>query len=119
MSFETVVTAETAFLHIAAIGVFSTKDMVKFVDHAFLECETREAEKVLLDCSRIVGEMSEADRFRGGQYYAELFGPLIKGAIVLAAGQVTKLGELAARNRGADLLVTDSITEAVDWLISG
>ena len=55
-------------------------------------------------------------RFEGGQMFASLFGGDKKIALVLPAGQVTKMGELAANNRGARLLVTESMDEAVGWL---
>ena len=116
MSFEIVVSAETAYLRVEAKGTYSASEMFAFIDRAFFECNTRKFKRVLLDCSAICGDMSEADRFRHGYRFAETFGPVIKGAVVVATGQLTKLGELTARNRGANLLVTDSAPEAIDWL---
>lgn len=60
--------------------------------------------------------MSEADRFQGGQQVAQIFGSRIKAALIMPVGQVTKLGEMTAVNRGAIFLVTDSREEALTWL---
>jgi hypothetical protein len=60
--------------------------------------------------------MTEAERFRCGQHIAETMGGSVRLAILMPAGQITKLGELAAINRGARVIVTPSETEAVSWL---
>ena len=65
----------------------------------------------------ITGDMSEAERFQGGQRMAEVFGSRLRVALLMPAAQVTKLGELTAVNRGAKLLVTPSETEANAWLL--
>ena len=82
------------------------------------EVDRARKSKVLLDCACMAGTMTEAERFRGGQRIAEVFGSSVQAAVVMPVGQVTKLGEVAAVNRGAVLLVTDSIGEAEHWLRS-
>ena len=72
---------------------------------------------MLIDCRQFEGSMTEAERFQGGQRIAEVFGARIKAALLMPVGQVTKLGEMTAVNRGAKFLVTDSESEATDWLL--
>ena len=62
--------------------------------------------------------MTEAERFQGGQRIAEVFGDRLQAALVMPVGQVTKLGELTAVNRGAKFLVTESEVEAINWLLA-
>ena len=59
-----------------------------------------------------------AELFSAGERIAQVFGSHIKAVVVNRPERIMKLGELAAINRGARFLVTDSETEAMDWLLS-
>lgn len=116
MVFDVVSSVEPDHLQLTVRGEFSTHDMFSLIDVVRTTADKMSRSKVLIDCSQMEGSMSEADRFQGGQRVAEVFGSRIKAAVIMPVGQVTKLGELTAVNRGAIFLVTDSRDEAVTWL---
>ena len=75
-------------------------------------------ESALLDARKVIGRMTESEKFFIGSKIAEIFGSKLKTAIVMRPGDVTKMGELAAVNRGARLLVTESFDDALEWLVN-
>lgn len=104
------------YLKVIATGEYSFQQLFPFIEYMKSETERLGAKFLLVDCSEVQGHIPEVDRFEGGQKMAEVFGPLTQIALILAPGTVTKMGELAAVNRGARLLVTDDPAEAVRWL---
>lgn len=104
------------YAHISATGEYDFRQLFSFIEHLKAETDRLGARRLLVDCSELQGQIPEVDRFEGGQKVAEVFGPFTQIALVLAPGTVTKLGELAAVNRGAHLLVTDDHAEAENWL---
>lgn len=104
------------YAHISATGEYDFQQLFPFIEHWKVETDRLGARRLLVDCSELQGHIPEVDRFEGGQKVAEVFGPFTQIALVLAPGTVTKLGELAAVNRGAHLLVTDDHEEAENWL---
>lgn len=116
MLFDVVSSVEPDHLQLIVSGEFSSDKMFQLIDYVRTMAEKASKDKVLIDCSKIEGNLSEADRFQGGQRVAQVFGSRLKAVVIMPLGQVTKLGELTARNRGAVFLVTDSREEAVDWL---
>jgi hypothetical protein len=109
---------EPEFLRITATGEYAVQDLFAFIAFVRHECEKAGKDRVLIDCSALTGQMSEVDRFYGGQKIAEVFGSAIQAALVMPPSNITKLGEMAASNRGARLLVTSSPTEALEWLLN-
>ena len=105
------------YADIAATGNYDFQQLFSFIDHLKSETERLRTKRLLVDCSELQGHIPEVDRFEGGQKIAEVFGPFTQIAIILAPGTVTKLGELAAVNRGARVMVTDDRHEAEDWLM--
>lgn len=116
MLFDVVSSVEPDHLKLIVQGEFSADKMFQLVDFVRTAADKASRSKVLIDCSNIKGNLSEADRFQGGERVAQVFGNRIKAAVVMPPGQVTKLGELTAINRGAVFLVTDSHDEAVEWI---
>jgi hypothetical protein len=116
-SFEVTTAAEPEYLRVTTVGKYAFAELFDFL--ATVRAEARKADKdhVLIDSRRLEGNMTEAQRFQGGQKIAELFGARFKLALVMPASSITKLGELTANNRGARFLVTDSDVEAIDWLL--
>ena len=98
-------------------GEFSIPDLFEFIDRVRGEAVDAGRNRVLVDARGITGNLSDAERFLGGQRSAEVFGTKIKVAIMMPAAQITKMAELAAGNRGAKLLVTHSEDEALGWLL--
>lgn len=105
-----------AHLKLTVDGVYSFTYLFDLIDLMKSEARAASRTKILVDCRGLEGKMTEAERFQGGQRIAQVLGSRIQAAIVMPAGEVTKLGEIAARNRGAHLLVTESIGEAEAWL---
>ena len=118
MSFDVKVSVHADYLRVASTGAFSIPDLFELIDRVKHEAVDAKRNLVLVDARGITGNLSEADRFLGGQRSAEVFGSRVKVAVMMPAGQITKLAELAASNRGAKLLITSSEDEALDWLFS-
>jgi hypothetical protein len=116
MSFQVTTVVEPDRLRVTILGVYSFDNLFGFIDIVRSEADKTGRKKVLIDCSRMEGRMTEVDRFEGGQHIAKIFGPQLRAALVMPEGQVTKLGEIAALNRGAVFFVTDSMDEAERWL---
>jgi hypothetical protein len=91
--------------------------MFKLIDFVKEAAERAGRDKVLIDGRYMMGLMTETDRFLGGKRMADVFGSKLQVAILMRPGLVTKLGEIAAVNRGARLLVTSDEDEALTWLL--
>ena len=117
MSLEFVGNAEPDFLRVTASGDYSLENMFDFIDRVKAEADASQSKRALIDCRQIVGSMTDAERFFGGQRIAEVFGPRLRAAVVMPEGQLTKLGEMAAVNRGARFFGTTDETEAITWLM--
>lgn len=117
MSFEVDIRIHPEYLRISSIGEFSLPALFEFIERVKQQAETVGRKRVLVDSRGITGNLSEVDRFLGGQRSAEVFGSKLKVAILMPAGQITKMAELAASNRGAMLLVVASEDEALKWLL--
>ena len=117
MSFDVQITVLANHLRVVNTGEFSLPALFEFIGQVKSEAGKAKRNAVLVDSRGITGNISEVDRFMGGQYSAEVFGKRLKVAILMPVGTVTKMAELAAVNRGARMLVTDSEDEALDWLL--
>jgi hypothetical protein len=118
MSFDVEIIVLPDYLRIVNTGQFSLPALFEFIGQVKSEAGKAGRNAVLVDSRGITGNISEVDRFMGGQQSAEVFGSRLKVAILMPTGTVTKMAELAAVNRGAKMLVTDSEEEALDWLLS-
>ncbi|MBK7393636.1 MAG: STAS/SEC14 domain-containing protein [Chloracidobacterium sp.] len=118
MGFNLQITVLPDHLRILNTGEFSLPALFEFIGQVKSEAEKAGRNAVLVDSRGITGNISEVDRFMGGQHSAEVFGTRLKVAILMPVGSVTKMAELAAVNRGARMLVTDSEAEALDWLLN-
>ena len=117
MPYRSQTTLGADYVTITATGEYSQREMFEFISHCRAEAGANERECVLIDCSELEIKISEVERFEGGQMFARLFGSAYKVALILPAGQITKMGEMAANNRGGRLLVTPSRNEAIAWLL--
>ena len=115
MKHTTESSVEPDFLRITVTGEYDFDEMYGLINNISSEAARTERDRVLIDCSTIKEEMTEVERFKGGQMIAEIFGSRLKAALVMP--HITKLGEIAAVNRGARFLVTTSKDEAVAWLM--
>ena len=115
MKYHAVADVEPDLLRITTTGEYDFDDMYSFISYIADEADRTSSERVLIDCSGIEGDMTEVERFQGGQMIAEIFGSRLKAALVMP--NITRLGELAAVNRGARFMVTTSKDEALAWLM--
>lgn len=118
-SFIEVFDVEPHLLRVTTTGQYVFDELFDFLVRVKAEAIAAKRDRVLIDSSRLEGNMTEAERFQGGQKIAQLFGPNIALALVMPPEQITKLGEMAAVNRGGRFLVTDSEAEALEWLAAG
>ncbi len=117
MTYKTSTSVSPQFVEIAATGHYSKEKMLEFISLCRSEAEMNGRNKVMIDCSQLGMDITEVDRFEGGKTFAHIFGPDYSVALLLPDGQVTKLGELAATNRGAHIIVTSSREEAIEFLL--
>lgn len=116
MSCDVETLVEPRFIRITARGNYCVAEMFDFINLVRSKADKAGRTRILMDCRQFGGNMTEAERFEGGQSIARVFGARLKAALLMPAEQITKLGELAAINRGARFFVTSSETEATDWL---
>ena len=117
MNFNVVSAVQPDRLQLTVDGRFTPDLIFELIDHVRSAADTSDRKKVLVDCRESNVALTETDRFQSGVRVAEVFGSRYMLAVVMPEGQVTKLGEIAAVNRGARLLVTESIDEANSWLL--
>jgi len=118
MSFEVVTTVEPEYVKVSVIGEYSFERLFGFIETVKAISQETSRTRVMIDCQQMSGNMTEAERFQGGQKIAEVFGSRIRAALLMPEGQVTKLGELAAVNRGAKFFVATSEREVMHWLLA-
>ena len=117
MSFAVEITVFPQYVRIVNRGEFSLTALFEFIETVKREADKAARNAVLVDSRGISGSIGEVDRFLGGQRSAEVFGARLRVALLMPSGTVTKMAELAAANRGAKMIVTDSEEDALDWLL--
>jgi hypothetical protein len=118
-------TARPGYVHATLSGVFQL-DSAKELFRAILGIAAARGEpKILLDCTRIGGEMTAQDRLEFGTYMASAQervvarlpgGPRIA---ILAAPPIMDPGrftQAVANNRGVRMRASDSLEELRSWL---
>lgn len=118
MSYTLTIENGPRYLKLTAVGDHSAAEMFAFIDNIKAEAVRNDSKRVLVDSFLYSTLMTEADKFTLGSHLAKTFGPRLKVAIMLPAEHISKLGELAAVNRGANLLVTSSEPDAIAWLLA-
>lgn len=117
MSYELTIVDGPKYLKLKATGDHSADEMFAFIENIKAEAVRLRKNRVLVDSFGYSSLMTEADKFVLGRHLATVFGPQLRVAIMLPAEHISKLGEMTAVNRGADLLVTSSEAEAIRWLL--
>lgn len=118
MSFEIKHTVHEVYLRVDATGKWSTPEVFEFIDSVKRIADEADRKSVLMDLREVDGTPSGADLFLAGERIAQTSGSRIKAAAFERPDRITKLGGLSAVNRGAGFLVTDSESEAIEWLLS-
>ena len=116
MSLDLAVEVLPKFVQIELLGVYTFSELMAQVERFRAEAEKAGRNQILIDARSIEGKMTESEKFFVGTRIAEVFGARLKMAILAPKGHVTKMGEMAAINRGARLFVTESECEAIEWL---
>ena len=93
MSFEVTVSVHPDYLRIKSIGEFSLPALFEFIDRVKSEAIDAGRDRVLVDSLEIKGDLSEAERFLGGQRSAEVFGARFKVVVMMPASKITKMAE--------------------------
>ena len=117
-SFDVTVVVEPEYLHITTAGKYSLEGLFDLLKKAREEAAKAARANVLIDCSTVEGNMTEAERFQGAETIAALFGSRIKLAVIMPPNTITGLGQLAAANRGARFFVSHSERDALNWLLA-
>lgn len=116
MALEIISTVYDDHLKIDFAGSYDFLELMNHIDGMKKAASEADRELVLVDARKVEGRMTESEKFFAGAKIAEVCGPKLKMAAIIKLGEVTKLGEMAAVNRGARLLITESESEAIDWL---
>ena len=114
-----------SYVHATLSGEF-TLASAKEVYHRILQAAARERQpRILMDCTRITGEMTINDRLEFGAYMAEQQ-PLVLGALaegpqvaILAVPPIMDPGrftQAVANNRGVRMRASESLQELLSWL---
>jgi hypothetical protein len=104
-------------LKVEFFGDYTFEELVRLIEEIKFTADRAKCDHALIDASGVRGRMTESEKFFAGSKIAEVFGSKLKAAVVMPEGYVTKMGEMAAVNRGARLLVTESSAEASAWLL--
>lgn len=116
MALEIISTICDDHLKIEFVGGYDFLELMNHIEGIKNAAFAADRELVLVDARKVEGRMTESEKFFAGAKIAEVCGPKLKMAAIMKLGDVTKLGEMAAVNRGARLLITESEIEAVEWL---
>ena len=106
------------YLKVVGDGDFDLTAAKACITEIFRLCDEHRYAKVLVDSRGINEELSLASRFNLGEHLAAAYARPIRIAVLCTTAQVTqtKLLENTANNRGAQLITTDSETEARTYL---
>ena len=104
-------------IQIKLIGEYTFGDLMKNVEKMKDAADAADRKLMFIDARSIEGRMTESEKFFVGSHIAEVFGIRLKVVVLAPDGHVTKLGEMAAVNRGARFLATESEAEALEWLL--
>jgi hypothetical protein len=116
MSLDIQVEVLPKYVQIELSGVYTFSDLIEKVEEFRSEADGAGRSHILIDARTVEGKMTESEKFFVGTRIAEVFGARLKTAVIVPPGNVTKMGEMAAVNRGARLFVTESEAEATEWL---
>jgi hypothetical protein len=119
MSFELSFNLRDGYLEIGVAGPWSLENVYHLIDATRRECDRLALGRVLVDSRAMTGKPTEMGRFKGGVRTAEVLGGKIRVALVSRPDLITRFGENAAVNRGANLRVWADRDQALAWLLQG
>lgn len=97
-------------------GTYTFESLNSLIGEIYSVAAAAGRDRAIIDSRPVEGKMTETDKFFIGSTIAEIFGPKLKAAAIMRPGMITRIGEMAAVNRGARFFVTESESEALSWL---
>ncbi len=105
------------YLEVVATGECTLENLYGLIDAVRRASDQHSCSRVLVDSSAMNGIPTDMARFKAGVRAAEVLGGKIRVAVVSRATLVSKFGENAAVNRGANLRMHTDRGEALQWLL--
>lgn len=104
------------YIRVSISGTYTFEALKNMFSDIYRIAMENQKERVLIDSREVLGTMTESDKFFLGTTIAEVFGARLKAVGLIRPGVITRMGEMAAVNRGARFFVTESEEEALTWL---
>ena len=116
-SIEAEVQRIDSILQFTCAGERSYNSYLQLIELLISELDKdKEIKKVLVDLTRLTGDLSFFDRHRVGKYLAEKLPRDTRIAVVSSRNSLVRMIENTAINRGVKLFATDDREEAKAWL---
>jgi len=117
MGLEIEVKKNKDYLELIFKGIFDLQYLKDIVDAIKDAQEKYNATKILVDVSGLSGELVELDRFRAGEYAADVLSRNVRFAMLADDVRINKFFENVATNRGLNVIVVSDRQSALDWLL--
>ncbi len=117
MSAELEVKKNKDYLELIFKGTFDLSSLKEVIDAIKDAQEKYNATKILVDVTGLSGELVELDRFRAGEYAADVLPRNIRFAMLADEVRINKFFENVATNRGLNVIVISDRQSALDWLL--
>ena len=119
MSFSSILKKTEQYLLLTAEGSYSYADMLEFVDKSMAGIEKSGFRRVIVDISKVLGNIPDEERFNLGVYCSQfLTGPLTI-ALVYRENDINHLFEHVAWNEGVRVSVVGGLEQATTLLTKG
>src|SRR5258706_10266144 len=106
-----------SILQFTCIGERSYDTYIQLIDLIMSELDKdKETKKVLIDLTKLTGDLSILERHNVGKYLAEKLPRMIRIAVVSPRNYLVKMIENTAINRGVNMFATSDKEEAATWL---
>ena len=105
------------YLRVTLAGSFPTTDARELLLTIRSTAEQSARTRLLLDALGMTPPRVEFHRYVLGELVAELFRSKYRIAFIYRPELINKFAETVANNRGAQVLVTGSEVEALEWLM--
>ncbi|HET7451426.1 MAG TPA: hypothetical protein VFL12_01675 [Thermoanaerobaculia bacterium] len=103
-------------LRLSLEGSWNLEEVFAVIDRIRWETELAGIDRAFADMRSVEGPIPALDRFFAGERVASVLGSRVRLAVLSRPELIDKLGENAAVNRGARILVTASEPEALEFL---
>jgi len=104
------------YLFVEVSEPYSLKLLISTIHEVADHCQKENLNKVLVDLRKMEGSPNVFDRYEVGIEIVKVWGSRIKAAVVAKPGVVNRMTENTAVNRGAKLLATSEMEDALKWL---